>query len=97
MVFETYVAPALPPRDSSPDPTRDAARVDHAGIAPDAFLPGRSHYRGRPPQDVPTQVPRTPPPPPRDVTPPTSRVPPVVIAAAVLVAIVIVAVLVLVA
>ena len=91
--------PAPPPRDSSPDPTRDAARVDHAAISPDAFLPGRSHYRGRPPQDVPTQAPRKPPPPQRDVAPTpkdsTPRVPPIVIAAALVVAIVIAAVLLL--
>jgi serine/threonine protein kinase len=91
---------ASSPRDASLEPTRDAARVDHAAISPDAFLPGRSHYRGRPPQDVPTQVPRKPPPPQRDVAPasgePTPRVPPIVIAAALVVAIVIAAVLLLV-
>ena len=68
--------PAPPARPRRPEyPTRDAARVDHAAISPDAFLPGRSHYRGQPPGTCRRRLPRKPPPPQkRDVTPPTSRV-----------------------
>ncbi len=82
------------------DAPRATARVDHATVPPDAFLPGRSHYRGRPAQERPTQAPRKPPPQ-RVVAPvrkqPPPRVPPIAIAAVLLVAIVIAGVLLFVA